>query len=128
MKAEKTKGGDMSKLKALLGAALALGWLATPALAEIQEKPKYGGTLEIGTVYVTIPPGSAGLRLEDPRLPLMMAAPPRRSDAPEPLRTFVTLTPEPGALLMWESWLRHEVPANGAKSARISVSFNYGWR
>jgi uncharacterized protein (TIGR02466 family) len=29
---------------------------------------------------------------------------------------------------MWESWLRHEVPANQAKAERVSVSFNYGWR
>lgn len=78
-----------------------------------------------GTVYVATPPGAAGLRLEDPRLPMMMAAPTRRADAPEELRAFVTLTPAPGAVLMWESWLRHEVPANGGKAPRISVSFNY---
>jgi hypothetical protein len=29
---------------------------------------------------------------------------------------------------MWESWLRHEVPVNQAKTDRISISFNYGWR
>jgi hypothetical protein len=29
---------------------------------------------------------------------------------------------------MWESWLRHEVPVNAAKTDRISISFNYGWR
>jgi uncharacterized protein (TIGR02466 family) len=81
-----------------------------------------------GTVYVATPPGAAGLRLEDPRLPLMMAAPPRRADAPESRRNFVTLTPQPGALFLWESWLRHEVPANAAKTPRISISFNYGWR
>jgi uncharacterized protein (TIGR02466 family) len=81
-----------------------------------------------GTIYVATPPGAAGLRLEDPRLAMMMAAPPRAEDAPEALRTFVTLTPEPGTLYLWESWLRHEVPANAAKSARISVSFNYAWR
>ena len=81
-----------------------------------------------GTVYVRTPPGAAGLRLEDPRLPMMMAAPPRRVDAPEPLCSFVTLTPQPGTLFLWESWLRHEVPANAAKTARISVSFNYAWR
>ena len=81
-----------------------------------------------GTVYVAVPPGAAGLRLEDPRLAMMMAAPPRRADAPEDLRGFVTLTPQPGTVLMWESWLRHEVPANGAKTPRISVSFNYAWR
>jgi uncharacterized protein (TIGR02466 family) len=81
-----------------------------------------------GTVYVATPPGASALKLEDPRLPLMMAAPPRRRDAPEPLQSFVYLTPQPGTILMWESWLRHEVPANGAKTDRISISFNYGWR
>jgi uncharacterized protein (TIGR02466 family) len=78
-----------------------------------------------GTVYVAVPPGAAGIRLEDPRLPLMMAAPTRTADAPEMLRTFVTVTPQAGTVLMWESWLRHEVPANAAKAARISISFNY---
>jgi uncharacterized protein (TIGR02466 family) len=81
-----------------------------------------------GTVYVAVPPGAAGLRLEDPRLPMMMAAPPRRADAPEALRSFVTLTPAPGTVFLWESWLRHEVPANGGKAPRISISFNYAWR
>jgi uncharacterized protein (TIGR02466 family) len=81
-----------------------------------------------GTVYVATPPGASALRLEDPRLPLMMAAPPRRADAPEAQQPFVYLQPQPGTLYMWESWLRHEVPANRAKTPRVSVSFNYGWR
>jgi len=81
-----------------------------------------------GTVYVATPAGSSALKLEDPRLPLMMAAPPRLPDAPEEARAFVYLAPEPGTVLMWESWLRHEVPANRAKADRISLSFNYGWR
>ncbi|MDQ2861071.1 MAG: TIGR02466 family protein, partial [Pseudomonadota bacterium] len=62
-----------------------------------------------GVVYVATPPGAGGLRLEDPRLPLMMAAPPRRPDAGEAAASFVTLTPAPGAVFIWESWLRHEV-------------------
>ncbi len=78
-----------------------------------------------GTVYVAVPEGAGGLKLEDPRLPMMMAAPPRLADAPEPLRTFVELTPRPGAVVLWESWLRHEVPAGTGKGERISVSFNY---
>lgn len=81
-----------------------------------------------GTVYVAIPPGASALKLEDPRLPLMMAAPPRRADAPESAQPFVYLQPEPGTVYMWESWLRHEVPANRAKAPRVSISFNYGWR
>ena len=81
-----------------------------------------------GTIYVATPPGASALKLEDPRLAMMMAAPPRTADAPETARSFVYLTPEPGTILMWESWLRHEVPVNRAKQARVSISFNYGWR
>jgi uncharacterized protein (TIGR02466 family) len=79
-----------------------------------------------GTLYLDVPPGAGGIRFEDPRLPQMMAAPLRRDDAPEPLRPFVTIAPKPGMILLWESWLRHEVEANGAKAERISISFNYG--
>ena len=81
-----------------------------------------------GTYYVAVPPGASALKLEDPRLPLMMAAPPREADAPQDARTFVYVDPAPGAVLLWESWLRHEVPANGARTDRISISFNYAWR
>jgi uncharacterized protein (TIGR02466 family) len=81
-----------------------------------------------GVVYVAMPKGAGGLRLEDPRLPLMMAAPTRRADAAEPLRRFIEIAPTAGALFMWESWLRHEALANGARRNRVSISFNYGWR
>ena len=80
-----------------------------------------------GTIYIALPEGAAGLRLEDPRLPMMMAAPTRRADAAEMLQSFVTVAPEPGTILLWESWLRHEVPAGAGKGKRISVSFNYRW-
>jgi uncharacterized protein (TIGR02466 family) len=77
-----------------------------------------------GTLYVEVPPGSGAIRFEDPRLPMMMAAPPRRPDAPEPLRSFVTVQPSPGLLLLWESWLRHEVLPGSGNAERLSVSFN----
>ncbi|HEY0131777.1 MAG TPA: TIGR02466 family protein [Allosphingosinicella sp.] len=78
-----------------------------------------------GTLYVAVPAGSGALKLEDPRLPMMMAAPPRREDAPEDLRTFVYAEPRPGTLFLWESWLRHEVVSGTGKGERISISFNY---
>jgi len=84
------------------------------------------GSIISGTVYVEIPPGASALKLEDPRLPMMMAAPKRTADAPEPERTFVYVTPKPGEILLWESFIRHEVPANQAKAERLSLSFNYG--
>jgi len=81
-----------------------------------------------GTYYVQTPPGCAALKLEDPRLPLMMAAPPRRTDAAPEQRSFVYLTPQAGEVVLWESWLRHEVPLHDAEEDRISISFNYRWR
>lgn len=78
-----------------------------------------------GTFYVEVPAGSGGIRFEDPRLPLLMAAPARRLDGPDELRTFITIEPRPGLLLLWESWLRHEVlPGSGSKE-RLSISFNF---
>jgi uncharacterized protein (TIGR02466 family) len=78
-----------------------------------------------GTLYIEAPKGSGAIRFEDPRLPMMMAAPQRSADAPEPLRTFVSVEPAPGRLLMWESWLRHEVLAGTSRGERLSVSFNF---
>lgn len=78
-----------------------------------------------GTFYVEVPDGSGAIRFEDPRLGLMMAAPTRRPDAPTDLRPFVTIEPRPGQLLLWESWLRHEVLPGPARSERLSVSFNF---
>ncbi|WP_118856967.1 TIGR02466 family protein [Sphingomonas mesophila] len=78
-----------------------------------------------GTLYVETPPGSGPIRFEDPRLPMMMAAPQRAPDAPEELRQFVDITPEPGLLLLWESWLRHEVRPGRARGERLGVSFNF---
>lgn len=80
-----------------------------------------------GTLYLETPPGSGAIRFEDPRLTAMMAAPPRRADADEARRTFVRRAPEPGLLLLWESWLRHEVEPNAGRGQRLSVSFNYRW-
>ena len=71
-----------------------------------------------GTFYVEAPTGSGAIRFEDPRLPLMMAAPPRPD-------TFVTIAPRSGLLLMWESWLRHEVLPGNGRGERLSISFNF---
>jgi uncharacterized protein (TIGR02466 family) len=77
-----------------------------------------------GTIYVDVPDGASAIRFEDPRLGLMMAAPPRKARAEPQNRSFVYVQPSAGTVLMWESWLRHEVPMNQAREDRISISFN----
>lgn len=80
-----------------------------------------------GTYYVAVPAGSAGLKLEDPRLPLYMAAPPRVARARRSHDTWVVLPAQSGQVVLFESWLRHEVPAHTARTERVSISFNYSW-
>ncbi len=80
-----------------------------------------------GTTYVAMPEGASAIKFEDPRLAMMMAAPSRLKDPREELRQFVYVAPAVGDVLMWESWLRHEVPMNMAADDRVSVSFNYAW-
>ena len=78
-----------------------------------------------GSLYVEVPAGSGAIRFEDPRLPIMMAAPQRSKDAAEELQTFVTVEPRPGLLILWESWLRHEVLPGRGRGERLSISFNF---
>lgn len=80
-----------------------------------------------GTIYVVVPKGASSLRFEDPRLGQMMSAPPRKSTSRKENQSFVSYEPKRGTLLLWESYLRHEVPYLKSKSERISVSFNYRW-
>ena len=81
-----------------------------------------------GTYYVEIPKGAADIRFEDPRLAMMMAAPPRKETARRQNQTFARVSPKAGTLLLWESFVRHEVLPNSAPGKRISISFNYAMR
>lgn len=80
-----------------------------------------------GTYYVRTPRGSPGLKFEDPRLDRFMAAPPRRPDCRAEHRPWVTVPATAGKVVLFESWLRHEVPPNPAATDRVSISFNYHW-
>jgi uncharacterized protein (TIGR02466 family) len=112
-----------------------LGWQVKPRLDSLwvnllKSDGQHSGHIHphsiiSGTLYVEVPKGAGAIRFEDPRLPLMMAAPARDKDAPEELQPFVTVEPRAGLLLMWESWLRHEVLPGAARGERLSISFNF---
>ncbi|HEX4894855.1 MAG TPA: TIGR02466 family protein [Solimonas sp.] len=81
-----------------------------------------------GTYYVQTPRGSSGLKFEDPRLSRLMAAPPRRAGARAALQPHISYPAKAGQVILFESWLRHEVPASRIDQDRVSISFNYHWR
>ncbi|WKL56361.1 TIGR02466 family protein [Asticcacaulis sp. ZE23SCel15] len=78
-----------------------------------------------GTLYINVPNGSGALQFEDPRLGFMMHAPMRTANARPHRQISVPIAPQRGTLLIWESWLRHEVATNRAATHRTSISFNY---
>jgi uncharacterized protein (TIGR02466 family) len=80
-----------------------------------------------GVYYVAVPAGAAGLKFEDPRLERFMAAPPRTRNARRANRPWITIPARTGQLVLFESWLRHEVPISRAARERVSISFNYSW-
>jgi len=80
-----------------------------------------------GTYYVQVPNDSPGLKFEDPRLDRFMAAPPLKADAHTQNRPWFTHRARAGQLVLFESWLRHEVTPNRSRLERLSVSFNYSW-
>jgi uncharacterized protein (TIGR02466 family) len=85
------------------------------------------GAIVSGTFYVTTPPGCSGLCFEDPRLEKSGNAPPRLTNCRPTNRQHVTYDAEAGKVILFESWLRHEVASNPTLDERVSVSFNYTW-
>lgn len=75
-----------------------------------------------GTYYVKVPNKTSSLKIEDTKMAYLMASPPRKKDD-----YYYHFKPKAGDLVMFESWVRHEVPPNPAKENRISISFNYEW-
>lgn len=80
-----------------------------------------------GTYYVSTPPGCSRIRFEDPRLDKFMGAPPKAADCRPENRQQVYRDVEVGKLILFESWLRHEVASNPSGGERVSISFNYNW-
>lgn len=80
-----------------------------------------------GTVYLQLPVGASPLKFEDPRFNLFMGRPPVRAKASRERQSFLNFHPAPGDVLLFESWMRHEVPLHTGRGDRISVSFNYDW-
>ena len=56
-----------------------------------------------------------------------MATPPRRPDARPENQQQVSYEVAAGQLILFESWLRHEVRPSTVEDDRVSISFNYNW-
>lgn len=80
-----------------------------------------------GTYYLQTPKNCSAIKFEDPRMVNFMASPPRKSTGHRDNQRFVSFQAKEDHVVLFESWMRHEVPPNLAKEPRISISFNYDW-
>ena len=80
-----------------------------------------------GTYYVNTPKNCSSIKFEDPRLSKFMAAPPKVAQPSDHNRQFVSYPADTGKVVLFESWLRHEVSSNQSEEDRVSISFNYHW-
>ena len=100
-------------------------WINILPMGGVHTSHIHPNSIISGTTYVSMPTGVSSIKFEDPRLPMMMAAPKRKPKIRNELRNSIYISPEVGDVLLWESWLRHEVPMNMSEDERISISFNY---
>ncbi len=81
-----------------------------------------------GVVYLQVPPGSGAIAFLDPRSGAQMLVPPWQGSAGEAVQGRVRRLPRVGQLLLFPSWLWHEVEPGRQAGERISISFNLGMR
>ena len=75
-----------------------------------------------GVYYVKVPENSGVIRFWDPRGPLMHIQ--RDHEYFNDSVSSHDITPEPGLLLYFPTWLEHDVTPNETDEDRITISFN----
>jgi uncharacterized protein (TIGR02466 family) len=80
-----------------------------------------------GTYYVNATERSSAIQFEDPRMGFFMNSPLVDTKAAPRFQRFFKIHPHAGDVVLFESWIRHEVSENEDTNDRISVSFNYDW-
>jgi len=80
-----------------------------------------------GTYYVQASKKTSSIKFEDPRMCSFMNAPLISEAAPQTHQRFYEIHPKVGEVVLFESWIRHEVSENQSPEDRISISFNYDW-
>lgn len=78
-----------------------------------------------GTYYVQMPKNCSAIKFEDPRYLQFMARPPVHINADKKYQTHISIPAKSGEMVLFESWIKHEVPINTTQNQRISISFNY---
>lgn len=87
------------------------------------------GSIVSGTFYIEAPEDSPSIVMYDPRLAREMLFTPGEVDTKgnSALWTETYFKPYNGLLLMWNSWMPHQVPVSMSDKPRIALSFNISY-
>ena len=98
-------------------------WVNIGRPGATHKRHRHNNNFLSGTYYAHAPAGANAIAFFDPRTEQGLLC-------PQPARLTqhnagkVTLSVEPGELLLWQSWFRHEVPPNDSGEDRYTASFN----
>ena len=81
----------------------------------------HSGTFMSGVFYVKCPEGAGRIRFYDPRPHISTSADMKYYNGGD---TYHWFPPIPNTLIMFPSWLEHDVEINKSQEERISISFN----
>jgi len=77
-----------------------------------------------GVFYLQVPKDSGPLVFWDPRPQSEVLLPPKKPEESMHISNRVSWTPKPNDLILFPSWLSHEVEKNNSTQERIVLSFN----
>lgn len=102
-------------------------WLNSMGKDCTHQSHVHGDSSYSGTFYVNNPEGASKIRFHSPvkeyydfcPLPILKSESGNRVTC-----AYCEHEPSPGKLVLWNSWLRHEVLINKSETPRLSISFN----
>jgi uncharacterized protein (TIGR02466 family) len=98
-------------------------WVAEMTAGDEHRRHTHANSILSGILYLEIPKDSAPIVFTDPRPFREIIALPKLGDVPTNWENVI-FKPENGLLLLWESWLAHEVPKTRNEGKRTTIVFN----
>lgn len=102
-------------------------WVNIAKPGEIHKQHNHPNNYFSAVYYVDIPDGAGSITFYDPRPQNGVIVPHVRSVTPS-TANFATIKAVPGQLLIFPSWLQHEVGLNKGQGVRVSVATNLQFR
>lgn len=98
------------------------GWANINGPGAMNNLHNHPNCLLSGTYYIDTPPAAGNIVFRDPRESAHIFQPPYRPERQRP--PVQAVTPVPGMLIVFPSWLLHAVEPNASGEERMSVAFN----